>query len=70
MLRAASSSAGVAASPAFEGRLSDPVFGGGVSTVLAAVGGVPGVDLNPDAPHMLFGTLCLLGVLVGSKLTK
>jgi len=33
-------------------RLGDAVFGCCVSTFLAAVGGVPGVDLNPGAPSI------------------
>src|ERR1700722_18969537 len=36
------------ASLAFESRLGDAVFGGCIPTFLAAVRGVPGVDLNPD----------------------
>ena len=37
---------------AFEGRLGDAILRCCVPTVLAAVGGMPGVDLNPDAPSL------------------
>ena len=40
------------ASLAFELRLGDAVFGGCIPTFLAAVRGVPGVDLNPDTPSI------------------
>src|SRR5271156_4805405 len=40
------------ASPAFERRLGDAVFGGGIPALFAAVRGVPGVDLNPDTPSI------------------
>src|SRR5437660_1238563 len=40
------------ASLADERRLGDAIFGGGVSTFLAAVRGVSGVDLDPDTPSI------------------
>src|SRR6478736_8875819 len=40
------------ASLAFEGRLGDAIFGGCITAFLAAVRGVPGVDLNPDTPSI------------------
>jgi hypothetical protein len=42
--------AAMQASLAFEGRLRDAILRCCMPTVLAAVGGVPGVDLNPDTP--------------------
>ena len=44
--------AAMRASPADEVCLGDAVLAGCVSTVLAAVGGVPGVDLDPDTPSL------------------
>src|SRR5262245_44242846 len=40
----------VTAALALEYRLADAIPPGRMSTVLAAIGGVPGVDLNPDTP--------------------
>jgi hypothetical protein len=50
------------ASLAFERRLSNAVLRRCVPTGLAAVGGVPGVDLNPDTPSIFrLGALHVIG---------